>query len=202
MSQVEAAVYSLSPWVADYDVNGHIAARVRGTGPSASSPTAPSRAPATTAGWRWPAGTTTTGARLARVIGVDEATTARLATLDARRAAVDEIEALVSAWTATRKRRRCGRDAAGGGSRVGPVADLGDASADAQLAHRGHFVTLTHPCMGACGYERNGFRLSDAPAGYERTSPTLGEHNEMVLGEILGLDGAERSRLTDAGVLE
>jgi len=83
-----------------------------------------------------------------------------------------------------------------------PVADLGDAWADDQLAHRGHFVTLEHPCMGACGYERNGFRLSDAPAGYDRTSPTLGQHNDMVLGEILGLSGAEQGRLLDDGVLE
>jgi crotonobetainyl-CoA:carnitine CoA-transferase CaiB-like acyl-CoA transferase len=56
--------------------------------------------------------------------------------------------------------------------------------------------------MGECGYERNGFRLSDAPAGYERSSPTLGEHNAFVLGEILGMSSAELERLTDEGVLE
>ena len=83
-----------------------------------------------------------------------------------------------------------------------PVADLGDASADPQLHHRHHFVTLDHPCMGACGYEHNGFRLSDAPAGFTRSSPTLGEHNEYVLGEILGLGAAEQQRLLDDGVLE
>ena len=44
--------------------------------------------------------------------------------------------------------------------------------------------------------------LSDAPAGYERTSPLLGEHNEWVLGEILELDSAEQARLRDAGALE
>ena len=27
VSQVEAAVYSLSPWVLDYDVNGHVGSR-------------------------------------------------------------------------------------------------------------------------------------------------------------------------------
>jgi crotonobetainyl-CoA:carnitine CoA-transferase CaiB-like acyl-CoA transferase len=56
--------------------------------------------------------------------------------------------------------------------------------------------------MGECRYERNGFRLSDAPAGYDRTSPLLGEHNEMVLGDILGLDATERARLETDGVLE
>jgi benzylsuccinate CoA-transferase BbsF subunit len=79
---------------------------------------------------------------------------------------------------------------------------MGDASADPQLHHRLHFVTLDHPCMGACGYEHNGFRLSDAPAGFTRPSPTLGEHNEYVLGELLGLSGAEQARLLDDGVLE
>jgi benzylsuccinate CoA-transferase BbsF subunit len=83
-----------------------------------------------------------------------------------------------------------------------PVADFVDVAADEQLAHRGHFVTMDHPCMGPCGYERNGFRLSDASAGYGRTSPLLGEHNEWVLGEILGLDSREQARLRDAGVLE
>ena len=56
--------------------------------------------------------------------------------------------------------------------------------------------------MGECGYERNGFRLSDAPAGFARASPTLGEHNDYVLGEVLGLGQSERKRLADDGVFE
>jgi crotonobetainyl-CoA:carnitine CoA-transferase CaiB-like acyl-CoA transferase len=82
------------------------------------------------------------------------------------------------------------------------VADLGDARADPQLDHRGHFVTLRHPCMGECDYERNGFRLSQNDGSYERASPLLGEHNEMVLGEILGMSQKELRRLADDGVLE
>ena len=56
--------------------------------------------------------------------------------------------------------------------------------------------------MGECQYERNGFRLSHADAGYDRTSPLLGEHNEMVLGELLGMSTAEMGRLREEGVLE
>ncbi len=83
-----------------------------------------------------------------------------------------------------------------------PVADLADAFEDPQLRHRGHFVALEHPLMGECFYERNGFRLSQADAGYDRTSPLLGEHNEMVLGELLGMSSAEMERLREEGVLE
>ena len=63
-------------------------------------------------------------------------------------------------------------------------------------------MPLEHPLMGECFYERNGFRLSDAEAGYVRTSPLLGEHNEMVLGEILGMASGEMARLRDEGILE
>ena len=141
-----------------------------------------------------------------RLAGVEQRIDLRLgpalATLDARRACIDEVESLISRWTEQQELstvvdalRRVGVEAV-------PVADFVDVAADEQLAHRGHFVTMDHLCMGPCGYERNGFRLSDAPAGYERTSPLLGEHNEWVLGEILELDSAEQARLRDAGALE
>ena len=202
VAQVEAAVYSLSPWVPDYDVNGHTGS-ARATAPTGPCPTGPSPAPATTAGWPWPAGTTTTGPAWPRIIGLDDATAGRLATVEARPAAVDEVEALVVGLDGVPRRpARWPTPCRPSGIEAVPVADLGDASADPQLAHRHHFVTLEHPCMGACGYERNGFRLSDAPAGYKRTSPTLGEHNELVLGEILGLGAAEQRRLLEDGVLE
>ena len=73
---------------------------------------------------------------------------------------------------------------------------------DEQLAHRDHFVRLTHPFMGEGAYERNGFRLSDASSGYTRTSPTLGQDNAGVLGDILGLSAEEQARLAREGVLE
>jgi benzylsuccinate CoA-transferase BbsF subunit len=141
-------------------------------------------------------------ARLAGAMGLDSDTTRRLSTFEARVAAVDEVEALVSAWTASRRADDVAHTLQTIGVEAVPVADLGDASADPQLRHRHHFVTLDHPCMGPCGYERNGFRLSDAEATFTRSSPTLGEHNEHVLGEILGLDANERRRLAEDGVLE
>jgi len=139
---------------------------------------------------------------LASVMGLDDSVTERFAHWEDRSSAVDEVEKLVEDWTTTRDPLAVAETLQAVGIEAVPVADLGDASADPQLAHRGHFVTLDHPCMGPCGYERNGFRLSDAPAGYERTSPLLGEHNEMILGDILGLDAAERRRLEEEGVLE
>jgi benzylsuccinate CoA-transferase BbsF subunit len=201
VSQVEAAVFSLSPWIADFDVNGHTGVRQG----NRSDRFVPHGAFRCAGDDRWVAVACWDDAdfaTLADVIGIDEATARRLATVEARRSAVDEIETLMTSWTEGRDATAVAETLQAVGIEAVPVADLGDASADPQLAHRGHFVTLDHACMGLCGYERNGFRLSDAPAGYNRTSPLLGEHNEMVLGEILGLDSAEQARLAEAGVLE
>jgi crotonobetainyl-CoA:carnitine CoA-transferase CaiB-like acyl-CoA transferase len=201
VSQVEAAVFSLSPWIVDFDCNGHTGIRQG----NRSDRFVPHGAFRCAGEDRWVAiacWDDSDWSRLARVIGLDEQTTARLATTDARRSAIDEVEKLVEAWTESRQATAVADAFQAAGVEAVPVADLGDASEDPQLAHRGHFVALDHPCMGSCLYERNGFRLSDAPAGYDRTSPLLGEHNEMVLGEMLGLDAAERARLQEEGVLE
>jgi benzylsuccinate CoA-transferase BbsF subunit len=201
VAQVEAAVFSLSPWMADYDVNGHTAIRDG----NRSDRFVPHGAFACAGDDRWVAiacWDDEAFGRLAGVMGLDGATAERWATVGARRTAVDEIEEQVASWTRPQDATEVAETLQAVGIEAVPVADLGDASVDPQLIHRGHFVSLTHPCMGPCGYERNGFRLSDAPAGYDRTSPTLGEHNEMVLGDILGLDRAERTRLLDEGVLE
>ena len=201
VSQVEAAVYSLSPWVLDFCVNG--TTKVRDG--NRSERAVPHGAFACAGDDRWVAVACWDDgdwARLAEVTGLDGETTQRFATFDARRAAVSEVEALVEAWTRTRPASEVAETLQAVGVEAVPVADFADAFADAQLRHRGHFVPLSHACMGACEYERNGFRLSDAAAGYERTSPLLGEHNDYVLGEVLGLDDTERKRLAEEGVLE
>jgi benzylsuccinate CoA-transferase BbsF subunit len=201
VSQVEAAVYSLTPWVLDFDVNGHIGERQG----NRSDRAVPHGAFVCAGEDRWvaiAAWDDDEWGRLAAAMGLDPAAAARWSTFDARRADVDAVETLVSAWTAHRDPLQVAEALQGEGLEAVPVADLADASADPQLHHRRHFVTLEHPCMGPCGYERNGFRLSDAAAGFAHPSPTLGEHNAHVLGDILGISTAEQTRLAADGVLE
>ena len=83
-----------------------------------------------------------------------------------------------------------------------PVADFADANADPQLRARGHFVALDHPVLGPGEYERNGIRLSGAPCSYRAPSPTLGQHTDEVLRDVLGLDEADIGRLHEAGVVD
>ena len=83
-----------------------------------------------------------------------------------------------------------------------PVADFADASADPQLRARGHYVALDHPVLGPGEYERNGVRISGAPSDYLAPSPTLGQHTDEVLSEVLGLGDGEIARLREAGAIQ
>jgi benzylsuccinate CoA-transferase BbsF subunit len=201
VSQAEAAVYSLSPWIADFTVNGRIGIRQgnrsqRFSPHGAFSCKGDDRFVAIGCfddeAWR----------KLAGVLGIDERESGPLDSHDQREKQNDVIEQAISKWTSEREAADVAETLQALGVEAVPVSDLADAFADPQLAHRGHFVELEHPLMGELYYERNGFRLSDADAGYERTSPLLGEHNEMVLGELLGMSTAEIGRLREEGVLE
>ncbi|HXW33554.1 MAG TPA: CoA transferase, partial [Acidimicrobiales bacterium] len=201
VSQVEAAAFTLSPWILDYDVNGHIESR-RG---NRSDRMAPHGAFECKGDDRWVAiacWDDDDWARFARVLELDTQVRDKFETVASRLEGVDELERIVSAWTKDRSPEEVASSLQEAGIEAVPVADLADACRDPQLAHRGHFVVMDHPFMATCGYERNGFRLSDADAGYHRTGPTLGQDNDYVLGEILRIDESERKSLSEAGALE
>jgi len=196
VSQVEAALFTLSPWLLDYSVNGHVEER----NGNRSERAAPHGAYACAGDDRWVAIAVWDDdewKQLADIIGVDPEDTP---TLPTRQAAGGTIDAAITAWTSARSADDAASTLQDLGIEAVPVADFGDVHEDPQVAARSHFVALTHPFLGPGTYERNGFRLSDATSGYARPSPTLGQDNDWVLDDVLGIDDAERQRLTAAGV--
>ena len=100
---------------------------------------------------------------------------------------------------AQRARRR--DRAAGRGHRSGSGAGLRRRRRRPAGRAREHFIELPHPEFGPGKYERNGFRIAGSPSGYDRSGPTLGQDNDWVLGDLLGLSADEQERLVAAGVL-
>jgi crotonobetainyl-CoA:carnitine CoA-transferase CaiB-like acyl-CoA transferase len=202
VSQVETGVYSLAPWLLDAEHDGILGIRDGNRSGRAVPHGAFPCVDEGDVGDRWvavAAWSDEAWAELADVVGLLDP---GLATLAGRQARVAEVEAAVAAWTASRTRGEVCELLQARGVEAVPVEDFGDVHDDPQVAARGHFVPLVHPVMGPGLYERTGCRLSDSPAGYDRAGPTLGQDNDWVLGELLGLSDAEQDRLRAQGAVE
>lgn len=72
---------------------------------------------------------------------------------------------------------------------------------DPQLTHLHHYRTVEHPVHERCVVEGPRVRLSRTPGVVRRAGPTLGEHNQVVLGDFLGYDDDRVTELVIAGAL-
>lgn len=85
---------------------------------------------------------------------------------------------------------------------AGVVQSPEDMHRDPQLAHRGHYWTLRHPVMGARTYDGPAFRLSRTPAELTKAAPCMGENNEYVYRDLLGIGEEEYVDLLASGAFD
>ena len=74
---------------------------------------------------------------------------------------------------------------------AGVVQRSSDLQQDPQLAHRGFFRNLDHQEMGTIPYPGHQFRISGYDSGPRSAAPVLGQHNEEVLRDLLGMTDEE-----------
>jgi len=87
------------------------------------------------------------------------------------------------------------------GVAAGVVQNAGDLAEDPQLKERGFFVELDHPELGKTISGAVPIRLSDTPARYTWAAPILGQDNDYVYEELLGLSDDEVAGLRQQGVI-
>jgi crotonobetainyl-CoA:carnitine CoA-transferase CaiB-like acyl-CoA transferase len=75
------------------------------------------------------------------------------------------------------------------------VLDEAAAMSDPQLHERGFFQLLEHPDCGIHFHPAANFRLSATPPRVWRAAPTLGQDNEYVYKDILGVSDDEYATL-------
>ncbi|MBM3218478.1 MAG: formyl-CoA transferase [Candidatus Rokubacteria bacterium] len=138
---------------------------------------------------------------LMRIIGrPDLADDPTLKTRAGRFARVDEIDALIEAWTEKHTKHEAMEILAGAGVACGAVLDSAELLANEHLRQRGMVVDLEHPDRGRFPMLGNPIRLSDSPTDVRR-APLLGEHTAEVLGRLLGLSAAELAQLKSDGAI-
>lgn len=126
----------------------------------------------------------------------------RFASLAARVAHHDELDERISTWTRDRDRHEIMKLLQDVGVRAGAVQNAEDLNeTDPQVAAREVFFEMDHPVIGEARFEGVPIRFSATTPDNWRSGPLLGEDNDYVFGEILGLDGDELDRLRAEGVI-
>jgi crotonobetainyl-CoA:carnitine CoA-transferase CaiB-like acyl-CoA transferase len=126
----------------------------------------------------------------------------RFATNEARVTHQDELDAIIGRWTRPRRRYDIMRQCQGAGILAAVVQSAEDrVEYDPQLQHREMHPIIDHPELGEFAYEGYPVKMSRTPAFVHGRAPTLGEHNQYVYGELLGMSETQIASLRARGVI-
>lgn len=114
----------------------------------------------------------------------------------------DKIDGYLSEWTRVRSPHAAMDELTAHGVPAGAVQRSRDLAQDPQYAHREFHKFHEHPEMGRVPYAGNQFRIPGYRAGPHSYAPLLGEHNQKVLHEVLGMSEEEIAEVIAAGALE
>lgn len=202
LSQAEAALHFLSPFLLDQTVNGHTRSRMG----NRDLNFAPHGVYEAAGEDRWVAIGVETDDQWRALceamqrpdLGRDE----RLATAEGRLAHQDELDTAITQWTRQYDPHEAERTLQAKRVPSSAVETIPELYADPQLRHREHFVDLEHPDFGTTTVEGSRFKLSRTPAQIGGAAPTLGRENQNVLANVLGYDEEKITGLVVAEVLE
>ena len=200
-AQFEIALQFLTPEILDAQANGYVATRMgnrkRDAAPQGIYPCLGED--------QWVAIAVDTDDQWAALVAVmdhpDWACRPVLNTTEGRLERHDEIDNLLSSWTASRTAQTVMETLAGKGIPAGVVQRSKDLAEDPQYDHRGFHHFLDHPVIGSVPYAGSQFRIPGYGGGPSRPSPLMGEHNHEVLGNILELGEDEILELIESGVV-
>ena len=140
--------------------------------------------------------------RLCEFAGASElATDARFATNALRLRHREELVTVLAELTRKHPTRYWVDGLEAVGLPCGPVNTVDRVFEDPQVRHRGMTIAMPHPAGADAPLIGSPLKLSETPVSYRRPPPTLGQHTDEVLEQLLGLDPEERRTLRAAGIV-
>lgn len=205
LSQYEIALQYLAPLILDYTVNGRVANRM-GNALAYAAPHAAYRCRKENNFDRWctiAVFTEEEWKRFGEVIGRSPwIYDPKFATLQGRKENEEELNRLVEEWTINYSPEEVMNKMQSAGVPAGVVETGRDQlEIDPQLKHRHAFWELDHPEIGRYRAPAPPFLLMKTGCELRR-APLLGEDNQYVLKEILGMSDDEISELLRKGAIE
>jgi formyl-CoA transferase len=138
---------------------------------------------------------------LAKLIGRPELVTdPNFASVPARLARLDEVWAVVEAWTSKHSKFEVMRQLNEIDVPCGPIMSMKDLSDDKSLAERGIIVDVPHPKRGSYKTVGCPLQMSDTKVEVKR-SPLLGEHTDEILAKELGYSKADIEKMRQGGAI-
>lgn len=137
---------------------------------------------------------------LCQVIGSPEMAT-MYPDVAARLANHDAIDAAIADWAARYDHQEATQILQKAGVPAGPVLANWEIVSDPHLFARNYFVDVVHAEVGHHRWDGYPWKLSRTPGEIRMASPLFGEHNDEILGGLLGLSEAEIAKLRATGLV-
>ncbi|HZN25913.1 MAG TPA: CaiB/BaiF CoA-transferase family protein, partial [Burkholderiales bacterium] len=83
----------------------------------------------------------------------------------------------------------------------GPINNIAQVFDEPQVIARGVKIELEHPTAGSVPLVRSPMRFSATPMEPRLPPPTLGQHTEEILRDVLGMDAAEIAELRELKIV-
>jgi len=195
----EAVLNMMESLITEYDKVGYIRERTGAILPNV----APSNVYKTSDGMVLiAANQDTVFARLAEAMGQSAlATDPRYSTHGARGAHQVELDALVEQWTQTLTTRQVLDLMDRFGVPAGLIYRAPDMLDDPHFRARDAIVSVPHPDFGELKMQNVAPKLSETPGSVRSPSPALGQHNDEVYRQLLGLSAERYADLKTAQVI-
>ena len=113
----------------------------------------------------------------------------------------EHLDRLIAQWTVNYSPYEVMERLQASGVAAVPSFDAEELFANPHLRERQVFTEVEHPVIGKQVVLNPPWKLSATPARVERASPVLGQHNEYVFGELLGMSKQEITRLMEDRVI-
>jgi benzylsuccinate CoA-transferase BbsF subunit len=127
----------------------------------------------------------------------------RFATFLQRKKHEDALDELITTWTEERPAEEVMFALQHVGVPAGVVQNVQDLlENDVHMRAREHYISLVHAEAGKMTYDAPTFKLSLTPGRLRSPAPLLGEHNEYVLGELLGMTEDAIGDLVVEGIVQ
>ena len=124
-----------------------------------------------------------------------------LKTMAGRSERMPQVDAIVSAWTRQHDKLDVLEALQAEGVPSAMVRDIEEILSDQHMHDRGMLRDIDHPVMGKVTLMNSPINVATGCVIEPVLPPELGEHNNLVYGEMLGLSEQEITRLVDEGVI-